>query len=38
MVIIGRHINRNTTNPLLEYLLNDNGDTMEFINEDAALR
>ncbi|SFL98080.1 hypothetical protein [Pelosinus propionicus] len=36
MVIVGRHINRITINPLLEYLLNDKGDTMEFINEDAA--
>ena len=36
MVIVGRHINRITINPLLEYLRNDNGDTMEFVNEDAA--
>jgi hypothetical protein len=36
MVIVGRHINGITINLLLEYLLNDNGDTMEFINEDAA--
>lgn len=33
MAIVGRHID---INPLLEYLLNDNGDTIKFVNEDAA--
>jgi hypothetical protein len=35
MVIVGRHINGITINPL-EYLLDDNGKAMGFINEDAA--
>lgn len=35
MVIVREHTDGITINPLLEYLLNDNGDTMEFINEDV---
>jgi hypothetical protein len=30
MIIVGRHINRITINPLVEYLLNNKGDKMEF--------
>jgi len=35
MIIVGRHINGITINPL-EYLLDENGLVMEFINEDSA--
>ena len=35
MVIIGRHINGITLNPL-EYLLDNSGNVMEFENEDTA--
>ena len=35
MVIVGRHINGITLNPL-EYLLDNDGNVMEFENEDAA--
>jgi hypothetical protein len=35
MVIVGKHINDITINPL-EYLLDDDGKAMEFINEDVA--
>ena len=35
MVIVGKHINNITINPL-EYLLDDDGEVMEFANEDAA--
>jgi len=35
MVIIGRHINNITINPL-EYLLDGNGDEMKFENEEVA--
>jgi hypothetical protein len=35
MVIVGRHINGITINPL-EYLLDDNDEVMEFISENAA--
>jgi hypothetical protein len=35
MVIVGKHINDITINPL-EYLLDDDGKVMKFINEDAA--
>lgn len=35
MVIVGRHINGITINPL-EYLLNDNGDEMTFGTEEEA--
>ncbi|MDR1203488.1 MAG: hypothetical protein LBL58_17915, partial [Tannerellaceae bacterium] len=35
MVIVGRHINGIIINPL-EYLLDDNGEVMEFISGDAA--
>ena len=35
MVIIGRHINGITINPL-EYLLDDNGDVMEFNSNESA--
>ena len=35
MIIVGRHINGITINPL-EYLLDDNGNEMEFENEHAA--
>jgi hypothetical protein len=35
MIIVGKHINGITINPL-EYLLDDDGKVMEFINEDAA--
>jgi hypothetical protein len=34
MVIVGRHINEITINPL-EYLLDDKNEVMEFISEDA---
>jgi len=37
MVIIGRHIDGITINPL-EYLLDDSGDEMEFDNEESAKR
>ena len=35
MVIVGKHINGITLNPL-EYLLDDEGQTMEFENEATA--
>ena len=35
MVIVGRHINGITINPL-EYLLDGNGDPTEFTNEESA--
>jgi len=35
MVIVGKHINGITLNPL-EYLLDDNGDIVEFENKEAA--
>jgi hypothetical protein len=35
MVIVGKHINGITLNPL-EYLLDDDGKVMKFINENAA--
>ena len=36
MIIVGRHINGITINPL-EYLLDDNGDEMLFENEEKAM-
>ena len=35
MVIVGKHINGITLNPL-EYILDDNGEVWEFSNEEAA--
>ena len=35
MVIVGRHINGITINPL-EFILDDNGEVMGFENEEAA--
>ena len=35
MITVGRHINGITLNPL-EYLLDNDGNEMEFENEDAA--
>lgn len=35
MIIVGRHINGITINPL-EYVLDENGDTMVWITEDDA--
>jgi len=35
MIIVGRHINGITINPL-EYILDDDGNEMEFENEEAA--
>jgi hypothetical protein len=35
MIIVGKHINNVTISPL-EYLLDDDGKVMKFINEDAA--
>jgi len=35
MIIVGKHINDITINPL-EYLLDDDGDVREFKNEESA--
>ena len=35
MVIVGKHINGITINPL-EYLLGDDGEEMKFVSKDAA--